>query len=438
VRDPLASRARGWLASPYVWIGVAYVLIRLSTAHWRPIAPGGDTGAYKAIASLNPWDPHFFTGSKPWGTPLVWKLLVTDRVRVAGHHVISVAAWLLLAAAVARYVRLPRVRLSAFALVLLFSMAGQIVLWDSLLLSESLAVSTFALVVAAWLSLARAPSWKWVWLVLAATLLWVAMRDTNAWAAVLAMPAVAVWIVRSRRRALPVAVLAGTLAIAAASMALASHARRDELPVLHVLGHRVIEEPGGLAHMHEHGMPDWQAIRKKRPINELDGMYGRISGAGPCSVQCRLFGDWLQKKGRSTYLSYLVSHPVYSIGEPIKQIHSWIASDFKSGRNYTWQRIALPDPLNALLWPKHATQIVFWLVLIAVGAVLVAVRRRPPWLWAMPVTLLVTALPHGMLTWLGDENPGRHGLTAAVQARLGLIIVGVLVVDAALVLRAER
>jgi hypothetical protein len=437
LRGELASKARQWAASPYAWLGVAYVLIRLATAHWRPITPGVDTGAYKAIASLNPWDPDFFTGSKPWGAPLVWKLLITDRLRVAGHHFISVAAWLLLATAVARCVTVPRVRVAAFALVLLFSLAGQVTLWDSLLLSESLAVSTFALVVAAWLALARDPSWKWVGLVLGATVFWVAMRDTNAWAALLGLPAVVVWLVKGNRRALPAALVIGTVAIAGASVALARHANRDEVPTLHVLGHRVIDEPGGLEYMRSHGMPDWQAMRKKRPISELDGLAGRMLH-GPCSPQCRAFHDWLEEKGGSTYLGYLVTHPVYAIGEPIKQIHSWIASDFKSGGNAGWRRVALPDPLPALLWPGHATQIAFWLVLVGLGAIAVALRRGVPLLWAVPATLVVTALPHGMLTWLGDENPGRHGLTAAVQARLALIILGVFVVDTALRARDSR
>jgi hypothetical protein len=356
---------------------------------------------------------------------------------VAGHHLIACAAWLFLAWTVARCVSLPRVRLAAFTLVLLFSMVGQITLWESLLLSESLAVSTFALVVATVLCLARSPSWRWVGLALLATLLWVAMRDTNAWAAVLAVPAVLVWTLRSSRRALPLALAAGTIAIAAVSVALANHANRDEVPVLHVLGHRVIAEPGGFQYMKDHGLPDWRAVQKKRPINELDGIATRIH-SDKCSAQCHLFGDWLREKGRSTYVGYLLTHPVYSIGEPIKQIHSWIAPDFKSGRNDQWQRIALPDPLGTLLWPNHATQIVFWLVLVGLGGVAVSLRRRPPWIWAVPVTLIVTALPHGMLTWLGDENPGRHGLTAAVQARLGIIILAVFVVDAALAVRAQR
>src|SRR5207244_12307833 len=122
----------------------------------------------------------------------------------------------------------------------------------------------------------------------------------------------------------------------------ATPAHRDGLPVLHVLGHRVTDEPGGLDYLRNHGMPDWQAMRKKRPINELDGIYTRVH-SGPCSPECRQFGDWLEEKGSSTYLRYLVSHPVYTIGEPIKQIHSWIASDFESGGNSGWQRIALPD-----------------------------------------------------------------------------------------------
>jgi len=72
--------------------------------------------------------------------------------------VVSIACWLALAAAVAWNVRRSGMRPVAFSLVLLFSLSVWITQWDSLILSESLAVSLAAAALAAWLALVRAPS----------------------------------------------------------------------------------------------------------------------------------------------------------------------------------------------------------------------------------------------------------------------------------------
>jgi hypothetical protein len=427
---PKAARLRRASRSPYAWGAAAYVLIRLTTAHWQPVAPCQDTGAYKALASLSLFDGDFYTGDKPFGTALLWKLLREDHVRVVGQLLLSIASWLVLAATFARVVHRPWLRLGAFGLVLAFSLTAQVTLWDSLLLSESLTLSLFALAVAAWLEVARAPTWRMLGLALALLLALAVTRDSNAFLVAMTVPFLVAWLVVSRRRVLPALAVVAAAGICAGGFAVASSAHRSELGLFHVIGVRLKNDSEAVRYFTERDTPGWPELVRARKLSDVDRLYTRT----PCVGDCATFRRWLREDGTSTYVSYMLSHPRYTVFKPLKNVHSWLASDLRYGGYITYGRTALPDPLPAILWPAHATQLLFWLVLVGGAAILVAVRFGVRRAWAVPAVVTALALPHGMVVWLGEATPDidRHGLLPSVQARLGLLLLGVLVADALL------
>ena len=98
----------------------------------------------------------------------------------------------MLALALAASLR-PRVA-KAIALWLAFglSLCNPITQWDYALMSESISLSLLALVVAGTLFAVQRPSWVSLALVLLAGFAWAMTRDTNAYAALVAAPALAV------------------------------------------------------------------------------------------------------------------------------------------------------------------------------------------------------------------------------------------------------
>ena len=427
---------RGRLGSPFVWAAGAYVLVRLLTAHWQPTTPGQDTSAYKALAELSLFDGDFYTGAKPFGTALLWKVLPEDHVRVIGQLLISIGSWLVLAATFARVLRHPVVRLIGFVVVLAFSLVAQVTLWDSLLLSDSLSVSLFALAVAAWLAVVEAPTWRRLAIGLGLVAALAVTRDSNSYLAGMTLPLLAVWLIASRRRAMPAVAIAVVAAIFAGSLALASAGHRSELGLMHVIGNRLKNDPEAVRWFTARDTPGWPALVRAQKVSDVDRLYT----LDPCVGDCAAFRSWLREKGTSTYVSYMLSHPRYTLVEPIKHVHAWLASDLRYGGYITFGRTALPDPLPALLWPPHATQLAFWLVVIAIAAAVVATRFRPRRSWAVPAAVVLLALPHGMVVWLAEAVPDidRHGLLPSVQARVGLLMLALLVADTALMGRSGR
>ena len=100
---------------------------------------------------------------------------------------LSIISWTALALALALSLRQPWLSGLAFALTLFFSLNLEISIWDSLLLSESISFSLFALLLAAWIGMGLLPS-KWQaglmgWALLSGviiiTILYSFARDTN-------------------------------------------------------------------------------------------------------------------------------------------------------------------------------------------------------------------------------------------------------------------
>src|SRR4051812_9414244 len=226
-------------ASLYSGLAAVYVLVRVGSFSNIPVRLT-DTGGYENVARLSLADPDFYTGERGFTIPLLYKLFGGAEARIVAQLVFSTAAWLVLAAVVARCVRAPRLRPLAFALVLGFSLTTEVVLWDALLLSESATFALGALVVAAWLELARAPRLARALAVLVLSLLWAFARDTNAYVVLGAGVVAALTLVRPEHRRLKVVLAAGCCAIFLLDYGSANAGKRWLQPMRDVVAHRVL------------------------------------------------------------------------------------------------------------------------------------------------------------------------------------------------------
>src|SRR5512141_1016493 len=166
-----------------------YARLRLlnSYAIRAPRISFGDTADYLKTASLSIFTSDFWLSPKPFITPLFIKILGSDpelifRVQVA----LSILCWAVLAVVCALVIRSYPLKFLASLIVLGFSLSRQVLLWDSLVLSESIHFSFAALFYAFGLLLAS--HWSRlnaaVFIILAALLAFT--RDTNAYMLLLA------------------------------------------------------------------------------------------------------------------------------------------------------------------------------------------------------------------------------------------------------------
>ncbi|HUF91162.1 MAG TPA: hypothetical protein VMR23_02220 [Candidatus Limnocylindria bacterium] len=362
--------ARG---AAYALVFLAYLGARAAThaAVEEPLLDF-DSGIYFTMAERALTDTRLWADDRPWTLPLVLKLLPADARSITWFQLAaSVACWTYLAAQVARTLRAPRLKPVAFAVVLLVGAASPVVVWDAVIMSESLSLSLMALAVAAGLGLAERWRWHGVVLLASVALLWAFARDTNAWVllAAAALAAVAAALGASPRRLVIVAVLLAACAVA--SITSANSGRRWMVPFLNVLAERILPSPERTACFAARGMPVTPALLARAGKYAWSDDWAFFEDPA-----LRSFRAWARAHARSTYAIDLAAHPVRTLADPLRELDDLISFDLGQRwrpRGYAPAAGGVPDALYA----RGATHV--WLLLAgmaAAAAVAVALRRR--------------------------------------------------------------
>lgn len=377
-----------------------------------------DTDLYRRAQSFPLWDDRFWGGVKPWTLPLYLKLLPEDDrlgVVTVVQWVVSVAAWIVLALVLARLVRW---RLAAVVLVLLVGLMPIVTDWDANVLSESLALSLTALLLAAALLVAEAPTGGRVAALVVVGFLWAGIRETDVYVLpFLALPlAVAI-----RRRRGPAAALAlATVATLALGVWSLEHGRRWYQPFLDVTGRRVLVSDEPFRYYVDHGMPVSRALRSHA------GAYWRAFVFDP---RLGAFRAWASRDGQATYRSFLVTHPGYLLSRPWGE-----------------RRFLFSPTLRRVYRPPGAGTVGFRLgfrALVLAGVVALALAAagapRARRVWVVPVAVLVSTLPHALLVWHSEPlELERHAVPLVVLTELGIVVLAVLALEALRALRWRR
>jgi hypothetical protein len=425
-------------------LGSAYVGLRLFSfvgiAGHASSFP--DTVDYRQTEHLSLFGLDFWTWYKPWGTPLLWKLLPgsTSTSAPIAHWLISVAAWLVLAYAVYRTLEHHVVKLVGFGLVLAFSLVPAVAVWDGALLSESLSLSLTALLLAAMLFLFRSPTWTWAAVLLVLAFLFAGTRTTNGYLLPFLLVPLAAVVLR-RGRWVAAALVAGSLLTAGLTYA-SANVREWEVPLGEIIAGRVLQKPSEEAYFVSRGMP-------VRPSLAQDIWANRSPEARfETTPDLAWFRPWFTSRARGVYADYLLSHPGESIGDPIRHL-SWMVAPsssttdlqalpvgFYAARGY---RNALPPFLRRVLYPSSGQLLLVWTVVALVLAGGFALMGWGGLVWTVPLLVLASTIPHALLVWDGDDaSMGRHALILAVLLRVALFLLSLMLVDAYLQSRNEK
>lgn len=434
----------------FVLAAVVYVGLRL--AAFLPSStrsfPDSETYLHVAAQPLLSWD--FWAGWRAFTPPLLYKLLPdTDAARSAGQLAISIACWLALAAVVAGCVRRRGLRPVAFCLVLLFSLSVWITQWDRLMLSEALAVSLTAAVLAAWLALVRAPSGWTIAAVLGTSLPWAFARDTDAYLVLLAVPFVLVWAARPGRRRGRIVLAVGLVAIFAANGLSTTRpnggALRWEIPLFDVITTRVLTSDSELRYFREHGMPvspPVLALATDRP----NGNAVLHSSERSTDPRLRSLRRWVHAHGRRTLATFLITHPYRALAPVVRDRETLLATDPPRPHAPTVSPVAeyrapgtdllLPANVDAVVYPHAVEAVLAWLVLVIAAGAWLFRRGAFTRMWLVPVVALLLQFPHAAIVWNADSGDiARHALIVGVMTRLSLLVLSIFLIDAALNLR---
>jgi hypothetical protein len=434
-----------WLQA-FIFVALAYIGLRLAAYLPSSIKVFPDSGTYIHTANQSLTSEDFWAGWRPVTVPALYRLLPdSDTARAAGQLVVSIGCWLALAGAVAWNVRRPGLRMASFCLVLLFSLSVWIWQWDRIILSDSLAVSLGAAALAAWLALVRAPGGWTIAAVLATMLAWAFTRDSIAYMALLAVPFVLVWVALPGRRRGRIVLAVGLAAIFAANFvaqgSTASEPRR-QIVILNVIGVRVLTDSDELRYFRDHGMP------LPDPVRPLAGAVlgtGKLRSDRAMASDPRVAGflEWVRDEGRQTLAAYLVTHPYDALKPVVEDAGPLLATEPADYEGEGQAPLAdyrapgtdplLPGPLAAVIYPPSVAAVLVWLAVVIAAAVWLASLGMARTLWLVPAAVTLLQLPHAVVVWHGDTNEiARHALTVSVMTRLGLLMLSIFLIDAAL------
>lgn len=410
--DRLASRSRiENRTAVLVIVAVLYLWFRCGVVAATGARFTPDTWEYFALGNLNPLSPDFWTSGRAPGYALLIKAVWHNHTAlIYAQAMISAACWGFLAITLARL--LPSIAGLAAGVVLAFSLTPQLAGWDSLMLTESLHFAFFALWLSLLIRLAHAYTWRLAAAFLAVSATWVMVRDATV--LVLAMTSFAwavysVWIRRPKR----LVVSLGLLLMAGTSAKLADYAPRWVNTVSNVIAVRVIPDPTTRRFFEARGLvvtPELLAASGHTPTVQD---WKRLDKTG--------FREWVVSRGKTTLLSYLLTHPSYALTAP-----AWEHILSPHLAHYA-NTSPLPDWMQNTLWPWRMPETLVWL---ALTLPLVAWLRPRGALAGVAYALVLTAYPISLAGWHADamEMP-RHALQGIFQFRLGIILLIVAGID---------
>ncbi len=237
-------------------VGLVALVVGAAVRWWQisgRISLGWNDTADFLAAARSPWTSlDLWAGARPPAATVVLKLVGSDtEAYIRAQAVLGAACWAVLAASAATAVAGRGARWLTAAAITAFSVTTPVTMWDRSVLSESLAISTLALVVATVVQLARGVTPARAAAALIALGAWLATRDSHAVVALvaggvaLAVGSVAWW------RARPVRAPAPADAAPAESPTAVGDAGGAEVPEL--VGGGAAEQTGAVPFLRRNG-----------------------------------------------------------------------------------------------------------------------------------------------------------------------------------------
>ncbi len=405
----------------------------------------GDSEDFLASAREGWLSTDLWAGPRTPAVPVLLKLADgSTGDYVALQSAIAVLCWAALATSVWTVVEGRWARAGAAAAVVALSLTTPVVMWDRSVLSETLGVALLALLAAAGVQLARGLTPLRVAAVLAALAGWLATRDSHAIVALVggaaAAAVLAIQIARpppaggsrprrpadlSRSQRSLAALALGSLLLGGLASAAASHGDRYVYPLRNVMEVRILPYPDRVRWFAAHGMPqadEFLGPDRRAPV--VDPGQAPVVYVADDDPGLRPWLAWVAGDARGTYARWLVTHPVYAAGEPLRQPERTF-NNARGDRSF----YAPPDlrrvPLVDLLMPP--TILVLMVAAVVVGWAYGRGRVTPLLIAGSVLALL--AVPHGLAAWHSDGmETARHLVVPALQLRLGvaLMVAGML------------
>lgn len=332
---------------------------------------------------------------RPFTTPLFYKLMGANaNAIIIMQKLMNHFAAFFMVASLLLLLKKSATRLMAVISIHLLLNWWHISGWALLLLSESLGTSLFICWVASWLFYLQRPSYKSAALHIVALILFSFTRDN--WPYML-LPFYGLFTIFSLWREpkflrISLAGLGLMLSIFFLQQAAADFGHRYRLPIMHNLLVRVMPNEVWWKWFADKGMPQQEELKKNFGKLESDDkkMYNLYN-----DNTYQPFFNWVDSKGKSAYMQFLLTHPHYTflLHEKPNQLYKMVAYNltyYGPSRGYT-------KALDFIFPMFH------WvLIFILFPFLIFAYWRSRLWIFAFALIQLLVFLLHTFILYNAD------------------------------------
>jgi hypothetical protein len=453
-QDSVPDQDAGTAARPAVrdtafYLGAvltALFMLRLLGASWSSGFPAAWPDAvfpregYLAVAAKGPFRFSFYDAFRPIGYPtLLWITGRNTQLTVVAQTAIYCAAVGALVMTALRTLKVRAVAIITALLIGLIALQAKYAMWNTQILSESLAITLGFATVAAWWRFASSPSRaraRWGFLFLIA---WLLVRDAHVLpATIVFVPVMALVVLLGRKslgRALQRTLVIGTVLVvvtAAYSYFAQGASHRARLSVHNTVGVRILPDEQLTDWFVDHSMPLDDALRSRTGKSGLAEDFYKST-----DPEFARYRAWASGPGARTIALSLVMQAPHYYDLLYRDLPSLLPGDVSY---YDTQGVydRLPRELPAQLGgPTTRRGLTSWLVLagasLVVGLALALRRRRGLGVVVFGATTLVLTLVELYTTWGGDplEMP-RHLIGTFGRLAIILVVVVASGVDTAI------
>jgi hypothetical protein len=371
-----------------------------------------DSGDYLSMRQQPLLSRAFYLGLRPWTTALFYKLLPADgSAIVAFQTLLNIFSWGFLAWTVSRSLNLGWLRVGIVVIILFMALTHPVSLWNHVILSESIAISLFVLMLALAIRLGYGQT-AYIFSFLLAAFLWINSRETNTLLAVFMAASLLAAGIILKPRAFYFAAGLLFLGMVAFSLVSSRLAKRSNFPLANIIVQRVLVDHSALRYFQKRGMPVNQKLKNLAGEWAYSDKYAIFN-----NPRLRSFYRWLNTEGTRDYAAYLLSHPKKSLGDPLANLDKLLQP--ADGYEMPTFIPVIPYSLGRLVFIPIPPVLLFLLTqMLSLTGIFVAIRTRDPLLLLASMSGALI-YPHAFLVWHGDalEIP-RHAAQLYVQVYL--------------------
>ena len=310
-------------------------------------------------------------------------------------------------------------KILSVVMIILFAYTPQMADWDSILMSESLTFSLFALQLAILIKLTfliykKQNSTASIYIVIWAIIffLWTFLRDTNVFASFVLIGMIVSLLVSNkyRKNKYLLSSLAFVAAIFILGLTTSSHSTRSLVQMTNIYNDDLLRSPASVS-----------------TLKELGGMPPPDSTEYPA---------WFQKNSAKTLIKFMLIHPGYPIFKIIKDFPQSFTEIKQTYFKVPWQG-PFRDNLMTIgdaIHPENTTPFLMDTILLF-GIVYLAIKNKnnsQPWAW-VGVWLFLTAGITLIASILGDTWAlNRHALFSTTIYRLFMWVFPIIIMDIAI------